>query len=120
MAARVIHYGVDNCHRLTILRSLGYSVDDCSSLLQLREALTAGNKTGAVFITEDEPQGCQAAVSLAKSCTSAPLVLFRRSNADCCEGSFDLVIESLTPPQDWLHAVQGLITRCRSLSRRVQ
>src|SRR5258708_16784159 len=44
MAARVIHFGPDDCHRLIVLESAGYAVDACDSLGQLRASLTAGGE----------------------------------------------------------------------------
>jgi len=118
MAARVVHYGVDECHRLTVLRSAGYAVDNCSSLPQLREALSTEGKPQAVFVTEDDRDSPRPVISIAKSCSSAPLVLFRRSNAIFDEENFDLVIDSLTPPTQWLNEVQELIVNGQTLRAR--
>lgn len=108
---RVIHFGTDECHRITVLRSVGYSVDDCSSLTQLRAQLSSDADALAVCITEDLAGPPEAAASVAKSCSSAPLVLFRRSNGDCEETAFDLIVETLTPPQKWLNEIEDLIAR---------
>jgi hypothetical protein len=118
MAARVIHYGNDECHRLTVLRSAGYAVDSYNSLPQLREALTTNGKPEAVFITEDDRDSPLLVVTIAKSCSSAPLVLFRRSNAIFEEEHFDLVIDSLTPPTQWLNELQELIVHGQTLRAR--
>jgi hypothetical protein len=120
MAARVIHYGVDDCHRLTVLRGLGYSVDDCSSLAQLRAAFSANRQADAVCITETEGNSPEAAVFLAKSASQAPLVLFRRSNGLCSEEKFDLVVDTLTSPQQWVNAVETLVLRHQALRSRAQ
>ncbi len=115
--ARVIHFGRDDCHRVSVLRSAGYAVEDCRSLRAFREALAVDGRPDAVFITEREgnPQGD--AVSLSKSCSSAPLVLFRRSNSELGEESFDLVIDTLTPPTRWLVEIGELIARSRTVNR---
>jgi hypothetical protein len=113
-SARIIHFGTDDCHRVSVLRSAGYRVEDCRSLRTFREALTEEGKPDAVFITEREGNLQGEAIALAQSCSSAPLVLFRRSHSDLNGGSFDLVIDSLTPPKYWLEEIGELITRSRS------
>jgi hypothetical protein len=118
MAARVIHFGTDECYRITVLRSVGYSVDDCSSLVELRAELSTDGGAVAVCITEGISGPPEAAVSLAKTCSSAPLVLFRRSNRDCEAAAFDLVVDTLTPPQEWLTDMQDLIVRSQDLRAR--
>lgn len=118
MAMRVIHYGIDDCYRLTVLRGIGYSVEDCSSLAQLRTALSSNLEADAVFISETEGDMPEAPAVLAKSTSQAPLVLFRHSNRICCEEKFDLIVETLTPPQKWLNDVKALIQRGRRLRAR--
>jgi hypothetical protein len=109
---RLIHFGSDDCHRVNVLRSAGYSVDDCRSLRAFQEALAAERKPDAVFITEREDDPPGEVISLTKTYSAAPLVLFRRSHGDLSDGSFDLVIESLTPPKQWLQEIDELIARC--------
>jgi hypothetical protein len=111
---RIIHFGKDDCHRLSVLRSAGYRVEDCRSLRTFREALTADGGPDAVFITETDGNLQGEAISLAQSSSSAPLALFRRSHSDLSGGSFDLVIDSLTPPTYWLEEIGELIARSRS------
>jgi hypothetical protein len=115
--ARIIHYGKDDCHRVSVLRSAGYEVEDCRSLRAFGEALTAEEKPDAVFITEREGNQQGDAISLTKSRSSAPLVLFRRSHSDLRGGTFDLVIDSLTPPKYWLEEIGELIARSRRADR---
>jgi hypothetical protein len=107
--ARIIHFGKDDCHRVSVLRSEGYAVEDCRSLRAFREALEA--QPDAVFITEREGSLQKDAVSLSRSCSTAPLVLFRRSNSDLRGESFDLVIDSLSPPTRWLMEIGELLAR---------
>lgn len=115
VAARVIHFGTDECYRITVLRSVGYSVDECSSLVQLRAELASNGEAVAICITEDFTDPPETAVPLVRSCTPAPLVLFRRSNRDYEETPFDLVIDTLTPPQRWLTEIQDVIQRSQAL-----
>jgi hypothetical protein len=112
-SVRIIHFGADDCHRINVLRSAGYSVEDCRSLGAFHEAL-AEREPAAVFVTEGDDGLPWEAVSLVKSFSAAPLVLFRRSHGDLAPESFDLAIESLTPPRQWLLAIGDLIARCGS------
>jgi hypothetical protein len=109
---RLIHFGSDDCHRVNVLRSAGYSVDDCRSMRAFREALSADRKPAAVFITEREGDPTGDAISLTKSHSAAPVIFFRRSHCDLSNENFDLVIESLTPPEQWLQEIDQLIARC--------
>ncbi len=120
MPAQVIHYGIDDCHRLTVLRGTGYSVEDCNSLAQLRAALSANRDAEAVLISETEGDVPEAAAAIAKSSSRVPLVLFRRSNGFCREEKFDLIVETLTSPQQWLNDVKALIQRDRAVRVRAQ
>jgi hypothetical protein len=106
---RLIHFGSDDCHRVNVLRSAGYSVEECRSMRALREALSADRKPDAVFITEREDDSPGDAISLAKSQSTAPVILFRCSHGNLSDERFDLVIEALTPPQRWLQEIDELI-----------
>ncbi len=93
-------------------------MEDCRSLRAFREALTAKASPDAVFITEREGELQGEAVSLSKCFSSAPLVLFRRSHSDLSSGTFDLVVDSLTPPKRWLEEIGELIARSRKVEDR--
>ena len=115
MAARVIHFGPDDCHRLMVLRSAGYAVDGCMSLAQLRSSLLAGGDADAVLLSDGTGVALEEAASLARSCSSAPVVLFSGTNRAYEGAPFDLVVHSLTPPEAWLHEVDKVIAKNRLL-----
>ena len=115
MAARVIHFGPDDCHRMMVLRSAGYAVDHCNSLIQLRSSLVSGGAAEAVMVSDGEGIAPETAIAIAKSHSSAPLVLFRSTNLSYQDSGFDLVVNSLTPPEVWLNDVHSLITRTLAL-----
>lgn len=115
MAARIIHVGTDSCHRLPVLESAGYRVETCISVPELRDALTAEEQLDAIVISEGAGGAHPDAVSLARSHSSAPIVLFRETQLSFAESSFDLVVPVLAPPQTWLADIAALITRFRSL-----
>ena len=115
MAVRVIHFGPDDCHRLTVLRSAGYSVDACNSLGQLHASLLAGGVADAVVMSDGEGVAPAEVISLARTHSSAPVVLFRGTNRAYEDSMFDLVVHTLTPPEVWLTEVDAVIAKHRVL-----
>lgn len=118
MAARVIHFGSDDCHRLTVLRSAGFAVAECSSLSQFRKALKAVENPDAVCVVEGNGVKPEAVGEMARANCSAPVVLFRTSYRNSEEAHFDLIVPTLTPPEIWLREIETLINRSRKLQAR--
>jgi len=114
MPAKVIHFGLDDCHRLMVLRSAGYTVDECRSVLQLREMLETGEVPDAVLISDCEGVSPLEAVTLARTFSPNPLILFRSTNLTYEDGGFDLVVPCLTPPAVWLSEVDAVIEKSRA------
>src|SRR4051794_28057333 len=54
MPARVIHFGSDDCHRLMVLESAGYVVEDSDGLTQLRGLLQDGAAVDALLVSEGD------------------------------------------------------------------
>jgi hypothetical protein len=119
MAARVIHFGPDDCHRLTVLRSAGFAVDDCASLAQFRGSLLSGSHADAVLLSDGEGFAPEDAAALARNSSTVPVVLFSGTNRTYQGAAFDLVVHSLTPPEVWLHEVDALIAKTRVLGGRL-
>jgi hypothetical protein len=113
MAARLIHFGLDNCHRLMVLQSAGYSVDDCASLDQLCTSLAAGTGAEAVLMSDNDEPAPEDVVTVARKHSSAPVILFLSSNRTREDSAFDLVVPNLTPPEIWLRDVNALIAKSR-------
>ena len=114
MHARLVHFGPDDCHRLMVLRSAGYAVEECQSLLQLGNSLSAGDSVEALLFSDAEGISPEAALAVAKSLSSLPSVLFRSTTRTYQDSGFDLVVPSLTPPEVWLNDVDALIERTRA------
>jgi hypothetical protein len=114
MAARVVHFGCDPCRRLLVLHMAGYAIDDCPSVLNLGFALQDNQAAAVVFTGQNENERKEA-VTLARSQSSAPLILFEASNSPTDEADFDLVIPPLTPPQEWLDKIAATIQQRRIL-----
>jgi len=109
MAPRVVHFGCDDCRRLLVLHMAGYAVDDCPSILNLRSALLDSRQADAVVFSEQDEKERREAITLARSQSSAPLILFETSNGPGDEAEFDLVIPPLTPPHEWLAKLAAAI-----------
>jgi len=115
MAARVIHFGVDDCYRLSVLRRAGYIIHDCSNLIQLGTALDADADADAVMVNDSDGSVTEHAISLARSRTLAPIVLFPNSKRKYRTDQIDLVVPSFTPPQEWLLELGNLIVHSRAV-----
>lgn len=120
MPARVIHFGVDKCHRLTVLRRAGYSVDACNSLGQLRLALLSEIDPDVVMMSDDDGSVPADAISLTRSESLAPVIFFPSSDRGAELAQFDLVVPTFTPSDDWLLDLAILIVRSRRIRARSQ
>jgi hypothetical protein len=120
MAARVIHFGTDYCHRSMVLRNAGFAVDECISLVQLRSALIAESRADVVCLSDGEPTHQEAAVALARSHCSAPLVFFQGAEHSADQPAVDLVVPNLTPPDVWLNEVKELIAQSVALQQQTR
>jgi hypothetical protein len=115
MAANLVYFGVDTCHRLPVLMRAGYMVENCGSALQLEAVFDSSCPAEAVLMTDHEGKLPQDAITLTRSRSLAPLILFRDSNHSYAESAFDLVIPSLTPPGQWLEQIALLLEESRVL-----
>jgi len=113
MGSRVIHFGPDDCHRLMVLRSAGYAIDDCRSLIQLRDCLAGGPAAEALLMSDSVEAAPLEAVALARAHPTLPVIFFCSTNLSYEELGVDLVVHCLTPPEVWLDEVDSLIEKCR-------
>jgi hypothetical protein len=114
MAARIVHFGADNCSRLLVLEHAGYDIDHCPSIVKLGLALTTEREADAVAITEDPKAPRREAIALVRSRSSAPLILFQ-TGSGYDESDFDLVIPALTPTHEWLEKIAAIIEQSRAV-----
>jgi hypothetical protein len=118
MATSVIHFGEDICFRLPVLESAGYEVADCHSVEMLSAALS---KFPEAVLLEEEPKLLvEAAAFLTRSRSAASLILFRSEVDSFKAGDFDLIIPSLTPPDEWLTEIATLLERSRTIRMNSQ
>ncbi len=77
MAATVLHFGIDECNRVLVLRDAGYLVDDCPSINQFRTSLNRGIRPEALLFSGSHQAERQQVVTLARSSfLRAPLIRF--------------------------------------------
>ncbi len=120
LAARVIYYGADDCHRLMVLRIAGYSVDECHSLVQLRDCLARGGQADALLLSDAEGVEPNEAIALARTHSSAPVILFRSTTLAYEDTGVDLIVHTLTAPEVWLAEVDRLIAKGRASRAKSQ
>jgi hypothetical protein len=120
MAARVVHFGLNDCYRVDVLKTAGYSVDHCQSIERLHSNLIQFPDPDAVAIAEWEGMEPEVslAVRIARATCAAPLILFRRQDGYVKTSDFDLVIPPLAPITAWLGDLETLINSSRAIRER--
>lgn len=110
MTATIAHFGEDRFVRLPVLRKAGYLVQKCLSVPEFAEFLTANPNPSAIVMAEANASSIERAISLARArTTAAPLILFPGTRRTSVESQFDLIIPALTPPREWLVALNNLV-----------
>lgn len=112
MAARILYFGRDTCHRLPVLVRAGYAVVNCTSLEELCASLESAPTPRAVLMADNNPRAAQQGIALLRSRSPVPLILFRDSYRVLAEAPFDLIIPTLTPPAQWLAEIASLLAQC--------
>jgi CRP-like cAMP-binding protein len=114
MSASIVHFGDDRFNRLGALRDAGYSVDACATLEQFKLALTSGFPCDALTIAEAEDALIDDAVSIARSASTAPLILFKASTQTYDSSEFNFVVPLLSEPRTWVMKIGDLISEKRA------
>lgn len=105
----VLHFGRDECARLTILAARGFTVTSCGSSLQKLSSQLQGAEPHALIITEDANVYSPEVVPTARSLSAAPLILFENLWSRYNQADFDLVVPPFSNPADWLASVSAII-----------
>jgi len=116
MAARLLFVGDDICHRLPVLLSAGYTVAELQSPAQLTAALAALDCPDAILVTSTDAKLASQVLSVARSRSTTPVILFCDQGYDYGSAQFDLVIPVLTPPLTWLEDIRALVEKNRERS----
>jgi hypothetical protein len=118
VSARIVHFGIDDRRRIEVLRSAGYSVDECGHSISLFHAALIGIRdVNAVVIAENDDMEPDEAISLVRATSMAPLILFQSKHFHFDESEFNLVVHPLTDPHRWLIDIRALIDQ-RNLRRK--
>ena len=114
MPRKVIHFGCDDCHRVQVLCSAGYEVQESCTLDALARDL-AGSHVDAVIVCEQDERTPDQVADLVRRLSAVPLILFRRTQREIRRSQFDRVYESLMNPENWLAETAELIANTRPL-----
>lgn len=112
MAERIIHFGLDDCYRVQVLRAAGYDVRQARSLIEVRTDLNRGNGVAAVIVLSDEARTAEEAATLAGN---TPVILFRRGTRTIDERKFDCILDCTVSPAIWLSQLAEVIARSGKL-----
>ena len=115
MPARIIHFGDDHWHRVSVLQHAGVKVDVCRTAGELVSNLRTGTDPDAIVISQSRAVDPITAKSLARTVTLAPVILFPQHPHEPDAREFDMVVQPLTPPDDWLGDFWALIGQSREL-----
>lgn len=113
MAAKILHFGWDDCHRVQLLRVAGFAVMESETLEELCDHLQRGKPVDAVILSEAAPRTIQQAAAIVRTHCAAPMILFRRTLRQLDESSFDQVFAWFIPPPEWLEKTAELIAQSR-------
>jgi hypothetical protein len=119
MAAKVIHFGWDDCYRVQVLQRAGFAVTEAKTLAALDFDLQQGELADAVIVAEGTPHTTEGAADIVRLRTAVPLILFRRSQCDLDERKFDVVYPWCLPPEIWLARTAELITQKPASARKL-
>lgn len=116
----LVHFGLDQCFRMRVLESAGFSVADCGSIEDLSAELL--RNPDALMLEEDPVEQVRQALSLSMSFPEIPLIQFG-SPLGVAPGAADLTVPSFTAPEIWLREVDALIQHAHAViaqSRRIR
>lgn len=118
MAARVIHFGIDHCHRIGVLRRAGYDIDHCLNVIEFQAALEAD--ADAIVVNDEDGFLPEDLISVARTWSAAPIILFPNPIRTYSPHQVDLVVPTLTPPNEWLVDLANLIVHSRAVQAASQ
>jgi hypothetical protein len=118
VAARVLHFGWDDCYRAQVLKHAGYLVTKEETLESLSRDLQEGEDVAAVVVSESNPGETEEAADVVRRHSKAPVILFRRSPAEIDESKFDQVFLGFVAPELWLSKTAEVIAQSLGLRER--
>jgi hypothetical protein len=88
------------------------------SVPAVRKAFAGGTFFSGITFDSDISAPSEGVVSVARSLTAVPLVLFANASIYCDESAFDLVIPALSHPNRWLKQLNDAIETTRAERER--
>ena len=120
MPGQVIHVGMDYWQRTLVLNRSGFRPKLCADPESLSTVLTGTGTVDAVVISESPELDVSQVTDLVRSVASCPVILFPLEHDEYDEGKYDLVVQSLTPPDKWVQAIGATIRRFQETCQRSQ
>jgi hypothetical protein len=118
VAAKVLHFGWDDCYRAQVLKRAGYLVTQAETLESLSRDLEEAEDVAAVVVSESDPGETEQAADVVRRHSQAPVILFRRSPVEIDESKFDQVFLGFVAPELWLSKTAELIAHSLALRER--
>jgi hypothetical protein len=118
VAARVLQFGWDDCHRGQVLEHAGYLVTKAETLKSLSRELQMTPDVAAVVLSENDPRTMEQAAEVVRRHSKASVILFRRSSTSIDERKFDQVYYGVVTPDVWLPKTAELIAHSIDLQER--
>jgi hypothetical protein len=103
MAARILHFGLDQCHRIAVLRRAGFYVTEAASLYEVHLLFRSRLPFDAVVVSEDDRTDPREVLELVQRKTKVPVLLFRKANREIDRRGFSYVSQPLDSPGHWLN-----------------
>ena len=114
MAARIVHFGTDECWRLEVLSGAGYIVEPSGTSIPRLSQLLTSAQVDAIAISEDRRECDDEVVMVSRSLSPAPIILFQGVNRRSVPPPVDLVISSTSHSiSEWLQEIESLIQRSK-------
>jgi len=82
---------------------------------QLHAALLEADQADVVMMVENERYDPRGAMFLTRTTSSAALILFQSGDYHYEESDFDLIVQVLSDPSEWLGDIKKLIERRRAV-----
>ena len=92
MAALDIHFGVDDCYRLRVLRRAGYATRSAAVSSSFENVLDSEGDADAVMVNDSKGFVPLQVISVVRSRTSAPIILFPETGRTYETDEIDLVV----------------------------
>jgi FixJ family two-component response regulator len=118
--AHVLHFGREDLHRVMVLRSAGYLVEECLTAGTLVGLIESGARADLICVSEGVELPPFEALVCARTNCVAPIVFFRTTSQTYSDFKFDLEIEPLTTPAKWLSDIGRLLGAARGFERKIE